>query len=114
MNIQTFLLLDHTAYSGNGEELVITGDKMKAANYHTCGFGRHTFLYELETFTGAIHIQGTLASLPNETDWADIVVDTYSELSTGHKIRNVSGNFVFVRAIVKFTNGTVKKILVNY
>ena len=63
--------------------------------------------------TGTITIQGTLAVTPVEADWFD--VHTYTAtVETASKIASFTGNYVWVRAKVVYTDGTVSSISLNH
>ena len=58
-------------------------------------------------------MQGTLATTPTEADYFDIN-GTESNGTEGSYFYNFTGNFVWVRAVVTFTSGTVQSILLNH
>ena len=58
-------------------------------------------------------MQGTLATEPAEADYFDIT-GTESNGTEGSYFYNFTGNFVWVRAVVTFTSGTVQSILLNH
>jgi hypothetical protein len=94
----------------------VTSDPYKGAGYYGFGFGLHTVSYQISNFIGNIRMQATLAATPDETDWFDVdetMLDCVSS-TTISPIYNFTGNFVWVRAVVYYTTGTVNKITYNY
>ena len=91
-------------------------DKYKGDGYYSQADGIHTVAYHVNTTcTGAIKMQGTLATTPTEDDWFDITGTTFTtDLSTTISSNNFTGNFVWVRAkCTSNTAGSVTKILYN-
>ena len=67
----------------------------------------------LQRITGTITIQGTLAVTPVEADWFDVHTYTAAE-ETASKIASFTGNYVWIRAKVVYTDGTVSSISLNH
>ena len=91
-------------------------DKYKGDGYYSQADGIHTVAYHVNTTcTGAIKMQGSLATTPTEDDWFDITGTTFTtDLSTTISSNNFTGNFVWVRAkCTANTAGSVTKILYN-
>ena len=91
-------------------------DKYKGDGYYSQADGIHTVAYHVNTTcTGAIKMQGSLATTPTEDDWFDITGTTFTtDLSTTINSVNFTGNFVWVRAkCTANTAGSVTKILYN-
>jgi hypothetical protein len=91
-------------------------DKYKGDGYYSQADGIHTVAYHVDTTcTGAIKMQGSLATTPTEDDWFDITGTTFTtDLSTTISANNFTGNFVWVRAkCTSNTAGSVTKILYN-
>jgi hypothetical protein len=91
-------------------------DKYKGDGYYSQADGVHTVAYHVNTTcTGAIKMQGSLATTPTEDDWFDITGTTFTtDLSTTISANNFTGNFVWVRAkCTANTAGSVTKILYN-
>jgi hypothetical protein len=91
-------------------------DKYKGDGYYSQADGIHTVSYHVNTTcTGAIKMQGSLATTPTEDDWFDITGTTFTtDLSTTISSNNFTGNFVWVRAkCTANTAGSVTKILYN-
>ena len=66
--------------------------------------------------TGAIKMQGSLATTPTEDDWFDISGTTFTtDQSTTISSSNFTGNFVWVRAkATSVTDGTISSSLLNH
>lgn len=91
----------------------VTGDNYKGDGYYSRSDGIHTVQYSYTDLQGTITIQGTLATTPAETDWFD--VHTYTETSaTGSKVANFTGNYVWIRAKLVYTAGSVSSIVLNH
>ena len=91
-------------------------DKYKGDGYYSQADGIHTVAYHVNTTcTGAIKMQGSLATTPTEDDWFDITGTTFTtDQSTTISSNNFTGNFVWVRAKCSSnTAGSVTKILYN-
>jgi hypothetical protein len=91
-------------------------DKYKGDGYYSQADGVHTVAYHVNTTcTGAIKMQGSLATTPTEDDWFDITGTTFTtDQSTTISANNFTGNFVWVRAkCTANTAGSVTKILYN-
>jgi len=91
-------------------------DKFKGDGYFSQADGLHTVAYHVNTTcTGAIKMQGSLATTPTEDDYFDIDNTTFTtDQSTTINSVNFTGNFVWVRAkCTANTAGSVTKILYN-
>ena len=86
--------------------------------YFGAGDGIHTVTYTVSAqFAGSVSMQGTLAIAPANADWFNIynTTSTYTTIntpSTSTNYTNFTGNFVWVRAKVDKTGGSV--IAINY
>ena len=91
-------------------------DKVKGDGYYSQTDGLHTVAFHVDsTCTGAIKMQGSLATTPTEDDFFDIDNTTFTtDQSTTINSVNFTGNFVWVRAkCTSNTAGSVTKILYN-
>lgn len=91
--------------------------KQKGDGYYAQTDGVHTVAYHVgSTCTGAIKMQGSLATTPTEDDWFDIDDTTFTtDQSTTVSSKTFTGNFVWVRAkCTGNTAGFVSKILYNH
>ena len=91
----------------------VTGTNYKGDGYYSRSDGIHTVQYSYTDLQGTITIQGTLATTPTESDWFD--VHTYTETSaSGSKVANFTGNYVWIRAKLVYTAGSVTSIVLNH
>ena len=108
-----------TETAGNSFTLNHTGwvsAKVKGDGYYSQVDGVHTVAYKIDTtLTGAIKMQGTLASTPTEEDWFDISDGTFTtDQSTTISSANFTGNFVYARAkATSVTAGSITSIQSN-
>jgi hypothetical protein len=115
MPANSTILIPSTSHAANLDPENITGEKFKGAGFYGMGCGLHTVSYQITTFTGDIKAQATLATDPQEEDWFDVSGSEYTgTAATEVYITNFTGNFVWLRAVVNYTAGTVNRILVNY
>jgi hypothetical protein len=100
----------------NSTQATVISDPYKGAGYYGFGFGLHTVNYQTTNFIGEIKIQASLATIPGDTDWFDVDgTDQENDSAyTGSNIYNFTGNFVWIRATITYTSGTVNKISYNY
>ena len=107
--------------------LDVTGDAVPGDSYYGYTDGVHTVAIYGANLSGRIKIQGTLATVPTEADWFDILLTgiPYKDYTnfTGVEGFTFIANLVFLRAkldrtalgITNFsTAGTVQKIYLNY
>ena len=107
------IILSANTHPGDSTVETITGEKFKGDGYYGRADGIHTVQYNVSGLTGTISIQGTLATEPTESDWFS--VDTYTaSQETASKFVNFTGNFVWLRAKVVYTDGTINSILLNH
>ena len=97
--------------------------KQKADGYYGHTDGVHTVAIFFDgNFLGSVTMQGTLAEEPGEADWFDInkangnplTFSRMSKIDAGGYTENFTGNFVWIRAKIKFTDGTISKFQYNY
>jgi len=75
-----------------------------------------TVQYLLDNFSGTVKMQGTLELYPGDNDWVDIdstVVDDDSSSADDDYVFSFNGNFVWLRAAYKLTDGTILSIRYN-
>ena len=104
----TTYTLDHTGF---------VSDKTKGDGYYSQPDGVHTVAHKVtSTLTGAIKMQGSLATTPTEDDWFDISGTTFTtDQSTTISSSNFTGNFVWVRAKATLvTAGTITSTQLNH
>jgi hypothetical protein len=116
MSTNNQTLLPSTVFSPDVDQ-PIKGDKFKGAGFYGLGYGLHTVSYQVTDFIGVLKIQASLATLPEEVDWFDVedsIIENLNESLTSVRILNFSGNFVWVRAVIDFSAGSINKIILNY
>ena len=104
----TTTTLDHTGF---------VSDKTKGDGYYSQPDGVHTVAHKVSTtLTGAIKMQGSLATTPTEDDWFDISGTTFTtDQSTTISSSNFTGNFVWVRGkATSVTAGTINSTQLNH
>jgi len=98
----------------------VTGDAYKGDGYYSRTDGFHTVQYTVDGFIGSIKIQATLATTPTSSDWFSlsstelVSANDSSTYRTGSFLYNFTGNYVWVRAVVEYTDGTVNSISLNH
>ncbi len=114
----------------------LTGTAMKADGFFGFTDGKATIGWYLSAYIGRIVLEAALATDPDETDWFPVAFDgevnTYVEYlsvapQTGLTVFTITGNFVWVRAVVDRTAinplppidqinslGVVTKVLMNF
>lgn len=106
-------LLTTQTHPADSTTQTVTGSDFKGDGYYGRSDGIHTVQYSYTDLQGTITIQGTLATTPTENDWFD--VHTYTETSaTGSKVANFTGNYVWIRAKLVYTAGSVTSIVLNH
>tara|TARA_B100000925_G_scaffold15823_1_gene11010 strand:- start:579 stop:920 length:342 start_codon:yes stop_codon:yes gene_type:complete len=107
------IILSNQVHPGDSTSETVTGTKFKGDGYYGRADGFHTVQYNVSGFSGNIKMQGTLATNPTDSDYFDIA-GTESTGSNGSFFKNFTGNYVWVRAVVTYTDGTVQSILLNH
>ena len=110
-NSQTILTAN--THPGDSTTETVTGEKYKGDGYYGRSDGLHSVQYTYSGITGVISIQGTLATTPVEADWFDVHTYTATQ-ETASKIASFTGNYVWVRAKVVYTDGTIDSITLNH
>lgn len=131
MSVMSVQLLSSSAGQVN-----VTGTKKKADGFFGFTDGKATIGWYLNAFIGRIVLEASLATDPEEADFFPVAFDgeanPFVEFlstapATGLTVFTVTGNFVWVRAVVDRTNisplppidqintlGTVSKVLMNF
>jgi hypothetical protein len=111
-------ILSQQDHTGDSVTETVTGEKFKGDGYYGRSDGFHTVQYNLTGFIGTVTIQATLAIDPQDTDWFTVYTQNYSEINsesnTVNKLTNFTGNYVWIRAAVTYTDGTVNSIILNH
>ena len=100
--------IDHVGFVSAG---------VKGDGYYSQPDGVHTVAYKVTTtLTGAIKMQGSLATTPTEDDWFDISGTTFTtDQSTTISSSNFTGNFVWIRGkATSVTAGSITSTLINH
>lgn len=107
------IILSSNTHPGDSAVATITGDKYKGDGYYGRSDGLHTIQYDLAGFTGTVTVQGTLATDPTSSDWFTVYTNNYAS-ETKTVIANFTGNYVWVRAYVEYTDGAINHIKLNH
>jgi hypothetical protein len=107
------IILSNQQHPGDSTTETVVGDAFKGDGYYGRSDGLHTVQYSFDGFTGTVNIQATLSVDPQDTDW--FTVHTYTAAQeTASKITSFTGNYVWIRANVEFTDGTINSIVLNH
>jgi hypothetical protein len=108
-------LIPQTAWPGPaGTTTDLYGQQYQAAAYYLANRDLQTITWNFESsFIGIAKIQASLVSSPSTGDWFDVYnIDTSSSY-TG--FTNLSGNFVWIRAVVlDWEAGAIRLVTVSY
>ena len=107
------IILSSNTHPGDSTVQTVTGNAFKGDGYYGRSDGFHSVQYTYSGLTGTITIQGTLAVEPIETDWFNVHTYTAAQ-ETASKISNFTGNYVWIRAVVEYTDGTINSIILNH
>jgi hypothetical protein len=111
-------ILTSNIHPSDSSVQIITGDKYKGDGYYGRSDGIHTVQYDITGFIGTISIQATLAVDPTQDDWFTVYTQSYpvsnDEGTSLTKITNFTGNYVWIRAYVEYTDGSINSIKLNH
>ena len=107
------IILSANTHPGYSTTETVTGSNFKGDGYYGRSDGMHTVQYDYAGLTGSITIQATLATTPADADWFDVDTITVANL-TEVKYANFTGNFVYIRAKLVYTDGTVNSVRLNH
>ena len=110
------IILSSNTHPGDSTVTTVTGTNFKGDGYYGRSDGLHSVQYTYVGLKGTITIQGTLATTPAEADWFDVhtyTADIEHDV-TESKIASFTGNYVWIRAKVVYTDGTVSSISLNH
>lgn len=100
---------------------IYISEKVKGNGYFGNSGGVHTVMYASSPdFVGTVTMQGTLATLPNSSDWFNIAdtTSTYTSLNTRSTstvdAHNFIGNLVWARGYIAIDAGSVYMIQYNH
>lgn len=112
------IILSQNTHPGDSTNETITGEKYKGDGYYGRSDGLHTIQYDISGFIGTVNIQATLAIDPTADDWFTVYTQAYpvvnDEGTTTSVITNFTGNYVWIRAYIEYTDGTVNSIKLNH
>lgn len=121
MSVTSEIILSVQTHPGDSTSQVVTGTSYKGDGYYNRSDGFHTVQYNVIGFVGTIKIQASLSTNPAEADWFAVSDSVHTSTSTnatesnGSFIKNFTGNYVWVRAVINgWTSGTVSSILLNH
>jgi len=107
------VILSIQQHPGDSSVETVTGEKYKGDGYYGRSDGLHTVQYSYDSFTGSINIQATLALTPTNEDWFTVHTDTIPS-ATDSNIVNFTGNYIWIRAYIEYTDGTLNSITLNH
>ena len=115
-NSETILTINQ--HPGDSTVTTVTGEKFRGDGYYGRSDGFHTVQYDINEFIGTVAMQATLAINPAEADWFTVYTQAYPVANdvgtTTSIITNFTGNYVWVRAVITYTDGTVNSIKLNH
>ncbi len=116
MPILASTLVSSTTHPSDSSVQVITSDKVKGDGFYGRSDGLHTVQVKFTGFIGDFKMQGSLAIDPTANDWFDIDNTdlSYATNTNVAEIINFTGNFVWVRTVITYTDGTVNTVLLNH
>jgi len=120
MTVESTLILQQESTESPDLTVYSYSDKHKGAGYHRRSDGLHTVRFMFDDFKGSVKIQGSLELYPGETDWVDLEFDQGDSLEsldstaiTTNEIRNITGNWLWIRAAWILEQGTIQEIRYN-
>jgi len=115
---QSETILSNQTHPGDSTTETVAGDAYKGDGYYGRSDGFHTVQYDISGFIGTIAIQASLAVEPIDSDWFTVYTQAYpvssDEGTTTSVITNFTGNYVWIRAYVEYTDGTINSIKLNH
>ena len=114
MTANSEIILSENTHSASDSSIEsVTGSEFKGDGYYGRSDGLHTVQYTYTGFSGVIVIQATLALNPTEDDWFE--VHSYTAIAeTSSRVASFTGNYVWIRALVDYTDGTINSIRLNH
>jgi len=110
-------ILPEYSHPNDSTTQTVIGDIYKGDGFYSRADGFHTVQITVNDLIGSVVIQATLATIPNEVDWFDVLTHTAtnnSSLRTGSFLYNFTGNYVWVRAKLIYTDGTLNRVTFNH
>tara|TARA_S200000501_G_scaffold192344_1_gene181156 strand:- start:526 stop:867 length:342 start_codon:yes stop_codon:yes gene_type:complete len=113
MSSNSETILSANTHPGDSTSTTVTGSHFKGDGYYGRSDGLHTVQYDYVGLSGTISIQATLETTPTDDDWFSVDFQTFGN-DTGTKIVNFTGNYIWLRALLIYTDGTVNSIVMNH
>lgn len=120
MSIESTIILSSVGNQSTDFTAFTFTPKFKGAGYHRLHSGLHTMQFDLDQFEGRIKVQATLILYPGESDWVDIEYQSGSQIEaidstplTSSFIRNILGNWVWIRVGYILEQGNITQIRYN-
>ena len=110
-------MLSATTHPGDSTVETVVSGEFKGDGYYGRSDGFHTVQINVNSISGTIQMQGTLATTPATADWFNIDGTLYDSTTAGKDgafVYNFTGNFVWIRASISYTDGTINSILLNH
>lgn len=116
MPVLSSTLISSTSHPSDSSVATIISEKFKGDGYYGRSDGLHTVQLKFTGFIGTFVMQGALAIDPLTTDWFNITGTdlTYAISTDVAVLQNFTGNFVWLRCIITYTDGTVNFVLLNH
>ena len=113
------IIMNSRSHPGDSSKEIIKGEKFAGDGFYGRSDGFHTVQYNLTRFIGNVVIQATLSTQPEEKDWFTLpetryVLSSEDKNANGSFVYNFTGNYVWVRAVATYVNGTINKVLMNH
>tara|TARA_E500000081_G_scaffold118942_1_gene122980 strand:- start:614 stop:955 length:342 start_codon:yes stop_codon:yes gene_type:complete len=113
MSSNSETILSANTHPGDSTSVTVNGSHFKGDGYYGRSDGLHTVQYDYTGFRGEMKIEATLATTPTDSDWFQ--VDSVNLTGqTGTSISNFTGNYIWLKATVVYTDGTVNSIVMNH
>ena len=113
MSSNSETILSSNTHPGDSTTETVNGTKFKGDGYYGRSDGLHTAQINYTGFTGTINLQATLAIDPADADWFTVYTTILAQ-ETDNVYTNFTGNYVWIRAQVIYTDGTVNSIVLNH
>jgi hypothetical protein len=113
MALNSVLLLENISHQTDGVEETVVGDRKKGDGFYNRSDGLHTVQYTIVDLSGSVNIQATLEVDPTEGDWFTVFSKSFVE-ENASEVTNFTGNYVWIRAKIVFTDGAVTSIWLNH
>lgn len=107
------IILPSNTHHGDSTIITVVGDPAKGDGYYGRSDGLHSVQITTTNFTGTVAIQATLAVNPLEEDWFTVHVAEGTDETTS-KIASVTGNYVWLRGVLTYTDGTLNSVLLKH